>query len=52
MIDFTSYLSGITTNAIVMIGYAIGNAAGPQYWKQEYQPRYIPFHIALLCHLL
>lgn len=27
-------------NAIVMIGYAVGNSAGPQYWKKEYQPRY------------
>ena len=26
-------------NAIVMIGYAVGNAAGPQYWKAKYQKR-------------
>ncbi|KAG6856455.1 hypothetical protein H0H87_004315 [Tephrocybe sp. NHM501043] len=28
-----------TTNAIVLIGYAIGNAAGPFMWKKQYQPR-------------
>ncbi|KAG6854547.1 hypothetical protein C0991_004883, partial [Blastosporella zonata] len=28
-----------TTNAIVLIGYAIGNAAGPFMWKKRYQPR-------------
>lgn len=32
---------GTTTNAIVMIGYSIGNAAGPFMWKKQYQPRYI-----------
>ena len=26
-----------TMNTIVMIGYAVGNAAGPQYWKAKYQ---------------
>lgn len=29
----------ITTNAVVFIGYAIGNAASPFMWKQEYKPR-------------
>ncbi|GLB34691.1 putative membrane transporter [Lyophyllum shimeji] len=28
-----------TVNAIVLIFYAIGNAAGPLMWKKEYQPR-------------
>ncbi|KAF8077689.1 major facilitator superfamily domain-containing protein [Lyophyllum atratum] len=28
-----------TTNAIVLIGYAVGNAAGPLMWKKAYQPR-------------
>ncbi len=32
---------GTTTNAIILIGYAIGNAAGPLMWKQEYQPRFV-----------
>lgn len=30
-----------TMNAMVMIGYAAGNSAGPQYWKKMYQPRYV-----------
>ncbi|KAF5386907.1 hypothetical protein D9615_001594 [Tricholomella constricta] len=28
-----------TVNAIVLIGYAVGNAAGPAMWKKKYQPR-------------
>ncbi|TFK30169.1 membrane transporter [Coprinopsis marcescibilis] len=28
-----------TANAIILIGYAIGNAAGPFMWKMMYQPR-------------
>ncbi len=36
-----------TTNAIVMIGYAVGNAAGPQYWKAVYQPRCV-FNVVFL----
>lgn len=40
----------ITTNAIVMVGYAVGNAAGPQYWKAEYQPRnHVPWAILSAC---
>ncbi|KAI0072273.1 MFS general substrate transporter [Panus rudis PR-1116 ss-1] len=40
----------LTTNAIVMIGYAVGNAAGPQYWKKQYQPRnHIPWAILSAC---
>lgn len=36
----------ITTNAIVMIAYAIGNAAGPFMWKAQYQPRnHVPWGI-------
>jgi hypothetical protein len=31
--------AGITTNAIVLVGYAIGNAAAPFMWKAKYQPR-------------
>ncbi|KAK7467393.1 hypothetical protein VKT23_004449 [Stygiomarasmius scandens] len=29
----------ITTNAIVLIFYSIGNFAGPFVWKKQYQPR-------------
>jgi len=40
----------ITTNAIVMVGYAVGNSAGPQYWKAEYQPRnHVPWSILTAC---
>ncbi|CDO76435.1 hypothetical protein BN946_scf184781.g12 [Trametes cinnabarina] len=40
----------LTTNAIVMIGYAVGNAAGPQYWEKKYQPRnHIPWTILSVC---
>ncbi|KAG6832056.1 hypothetical protein H0H92_005478 [Tricholoma furcatifolium] len=28
-----------TTNAIVLIGYALGNATGPFMWQKKYQPR-------------
>jgi MFS transporter, ACS family, allantoate permease len=31
----------ITTNTLVLIGYAIGNGASTFMWKAEYQPRYV-----------
>ena len=41
---------GLTTNAIVMIGYAVGTPAGPQYWKAQYQPRNrVPWIILAAC---
>lgn len=40
----------VTTNAIVMIGYAVGNAVGPQYWQARYQPRNrMPWAILAAC---
>ncbi|RPD66615.1 MFS general substrate transporter [Lentinus tigrinus ALCF2SS1-7] len=40
----------LTTNAIVMIGYAVGNSAGPQYWEKKYQPRnHVPWLILSIC---
>ncbi|GBE81803.1 Uncharacterized transporter [Sparassis crispa] len=40
----------VTTNAVVMVGYAVGNSAGPQYWKQQYQPRdHVPWTIMTVC---
>ncbi|TCD70250.1 hypothetical protein EIP91_004151 [Steccherinum ochraceum] len=40
----------ISTNAIVMIGYAVGNAVGSQYWKVQYQPRnHVPWAILSAC---
>ena len=33
-----------------MIGYAVGNAAGPQYWEAKYQPRnHVPWLILSIC---
>lgn len=44
------HTTGLTTNAIVMIGYAVGNAAGPQYWEKKYQPRnHVPWLILSIC---
>ena len=40
----------VTTNAIVMVGYAVGNAVGPQYWQARYQPRNrVPWAILAAC---
>ena len=44
MLSFTSSPSlitraGITTNAIILCSYAIGNAVGQFMWKSQYQPR-------------
>ncbi|OBZ75992.1 putative transporter PB10D8.01 [Grifola frondosa] len=40
----------LTANAIVMVGYAVGNSAGPQYWKAQYQPRdHVPWTILAVC---
>lgn len=39
-----------TLNAVIMIGYAVGNSAGPQYWKKVYQPRnHVPWAILSAC---
>ncbi|KAL0574692.1 hypothetical protein V5O48_007277 [Marasmius crinis-equi] len=36
----------ITTNAIVLIGYSIGNFAGPFVWQKKYQPRnHVPWDL-------
>jgi hypothetical protein len=41
---------GVTVNAIVLCGYAIGNAAGPFMWKKRYQPRnHVPWAIIATC---
>jgi hypothetical protein len=34
------WMSGITTNAIILSAYAIGNASGSFTWKKQYHPRY------------
>ncbi|KIP08849.1 hypothetical protein PHLGIDRAFT_87502 [Phlebiopsis gigantea 11061_1 CR5-6] len=39
-----------TMNAVLMVGYAVGNSAGPQYWKKVYQPRdRVPWAILSAC---
>jgi len=42
--------AGVTTNAIILCAYAIGNAAGPFMWLKKYQPRnHIPWAILSAC---
>jgi len=37
-------------NAIVLIAYGIGNAAGPFMWQAKYKPRnHIPFTVITAC---
>ena len=37
---FKDYITQrVTTNAIILVAYGIGNAAGPFMWKQQYRPR-------------
>lgn len=40
--SYSDIFTGVTTNAVVLIGYAAANAAGPSMWKSEYQPLYDP----------
>jgi ACS family allantoate permease-like MFS transporter len=40
----------ITVNAVVLIAYGIGNAAGPFIWQAKYRPRnQVPFAIITAC---
>lgn len=40
----------ITVNAVVLIAYSVGNAAGPFIWQAEYKPRNkVPFAIISAC---
>ncbi|KAN0129723.1 major facilitator superfamily [Lactarius tabidus] len=42
----------VTTNAIMLSGYCIGNAAGPFMWKAKYKPRnHVPWIIFGICDL-
>ncbi|RXW18733.1 hypothetical protein EST38_g7118, partial [Candolleomyces aberdarensis] len=39
-----------TTNAVILIAYALGNAAGPFMWKKKYQPRnHVPWIVISCC---
>ena len=40
----------ITVNAIVLVAYSVGNAAGPFIWQAKYKPRNrVPFAIISAC---
>lgn len=38
----------ITTNAIMLSAYCIGNAAAPFMWQAKYKPRYVAHHAPLI----
>ncbi|CED84805.1 Permease of the major facilitator superfamily [Phaffia rhodozyma] len=41
----------VTTNAIMLIGYCLGNLCAPQMWKAEYSPKNtIPWIVILVCY--
>ncbi|KAF9058550.1 MFS general substrate transporter [Rhodocollybia butyracea] len=41
----------ITTNAIMLSAYCIGNAAGPFMWQEKYKPRnHIPWAVIGICY--
>ncbi|CCM05266.1 uncharacterized protein FIBRA_07477 [Fibroporia radiculosa] len=43
----------VTVNAIMLIAYCIGNAAGPFMWQERFKPRnHIPWTIIGLCYTL
>ncbi|KAN0080166.1 Major facilitator superfamily domain containing protein [Tylopilus felleus] len=43
----------VTTNAIMLSAYCIGNAAGPFMWQSQYKPRNrIPWIIIGVCYLI
>ncbi|OJA17953.1 hypothetical protein AZE42_08564 [Rhizopogon vesiculosus] len=37
----------VVTNAAILSGYCIGNAAGPFMWKAQYKPRTVGIHALL-----
>jgi len=42
----------ITVNAVVLIAYSVGNAAGPFIWQARYKPRNkVPFAIISACSI-
>ncbi|OAX35252.1 MFS general substrate transporter, partial [Rhizopogon vinicolor AM-OR11-026] len=47
----------VVTNAVILSGYCIGNAAGPFMWKAQYKPRYhVPWAViggcCVICPIL
>ena len=46
-------LLGVATNALMVVGYALGNAVGPQPWRRRYQPRnHVPWAVIAACWAL
>ncbi|KZT68578.1 MFS general substrate transporter [Daedalea quercina L-15889] len=42
----------VTVNAIMLIGYCVGNSAGPFMWQAQYVPRnHIPWMIIGICYV-
>jgi len=49
----TGHTKKTTTNAMLLIGYCLGNLLSPQMWKAEYAPRYyIPWGIILATYII
>ncbi|KAJ8592376.1 hypothetical protein M405DRAFT_889850 [Rhizopogon salebrosus TDB-379] len=43
----------VTTNAIMLSAYCVGNALGPFMWQTQYKPRnYIPWIVIGICYIL
>jgi len=42
-----------TANAMILIGYCLGNLLAPQMWKAQYAPRYyVPWGVILAAHAI
>jgi ACS family allantoate permease-like MFS transporter len=49
----TGHTKKTTTNAMLLIGYCLGNLLSPQMWKAEYAPRYyIPWGVILATYII
>jgi len=43
----------VTTQAIMLIGYCVGNLVGPQMWTQQYKPRNrVPWAVITICYFV
>ncbi|KAE9405850.1 MFS general substrate transporter [Gymnopus androsaceus JB14] len=43
----------VTMNAIMLVGYCIGNAVGPFMWEQKYKPRnHVPWIVIGVCYVV
>ncbi|OJA17951.1 hypothetical protein AZE42_08562 [Rhizopogon vesiculosus] len=43
----------VVTNATMLLGYCIGNAASPFMWKAQYKPRYhVPWVVIGACYVV